>query len=109
MSGWIIPKDVPLGITVIVGDAPPIVLRAEMTAPTAVCPQCRHPSARIHSHYPRTLQDLPWQALPVQWLLGCRRFWCDHPACPWTVFGERLPARIGPGRLSGGRGRSGST
>jgi transposase len=92
MSGWIIPKDVPLAITVIVGDAPPIIIRGQMTNPTARCPQCGTFSERIHSAYWRTVQDLPWRTVPVQWLLRCRRFWCPNPACARTLFCERLPA-----------------
>ncbi|MCA1667691.1 MAG: hypothetical protein LC793_09945, partial [Thermomicrobia bacterium] len=35
-----------------------IVLRS--TAPTALCPGCQEPSARIHSYYECSPTDLPW-------------------------------------------------
>ncbi|MCL5967035.1 MAG: transposase family protein [Firmicutes bacterium] len=91
MSGWIIPKDVPLAFTVIVGDATPIIIRGQMTNSAARCPQCGTPSGPIHSAYWRTVQDLPWRTVPVPWLLRCRRFWCPNPACARTLFCERLP------------------
>lgn len=91
MSAPIIPKAVPLAITVIIGDSLPVILQARMTSPTAVCPVCGCPSGRVQSHYWRTLQDLPWQAIPVRWLLACRRFWCETPTCARTIFCERLP------------------
>jgi DNA-binding NarL/FixJ family response regulator len=92
MSSFIIPSSVPLRIVSVVGDTVPLVVVARMTAPTARCPQCGHPSARIHSRYWRSPQDLPWQTIPVRWHLECRKFWCDTPDCPQTIFCERLPS-----------------
>ncbi len=91
MSGWIIPKELPLEITLVVGDAMPIIVQARMTAATARCPGCGRARGRVHSHYWRAFQDLPWQTLPVRWLLTCRKFWCDQSDCPRTIFCERLP------------------
>lgn len=76
-------------MTVIEGHAAPIMLRAEMTAPTGMCPRCRHSRARIYSHYSRTPQDLPWHTL-------ARSF----------VSGSRPP---GPGSGNTGRPQCGST
>jgi transposase len=37
-----------------------ITLVVRATQPTAPCPLCTTPAQRIHSHYERTLADLPW-------------------------------------------------
>lgn len=92
MSPFIVPKNVPLEILSVVGDRCPIVVVARMTTPGAPCPHCHHPSTRVHSRYWRSVQDLPWQTLPVQWHLECRKFWCDTSTCPQTIFCERLPS-----------------
>lgn len=63
---------------------------------TSACPLCARPSSRIHSHYSRTLADLPWANVPVQIVLRVRRFFCDEAACPRRVFVERLPTLAGP-------------
>lgn len=64
-------------------------LRATRTG--APCPLCGGLSRRIHSHYPRTLTDLPWGALRVRLDLTVRKFFCDDPACGRRIFTERLP------------------
>ena len=66
-------------------------LLAAMTASKAVCPDCHELCHRIHSHYPRTLADLPWAAMPVCLVLNVRRFFCDSPLCGRQTFTERLP------------------
>jgi transposase len=71
-----------------------VVLRS--TAPTALCPGCLLPSARIHSHYERRPTDLPWGGLPLRLLLRVRKFFCSTPACPRRIFTERLPGVIAP-------------
>src|SRR2546425_9914112 len=62
------------------------------TQPHAVCPDCGQSSQRPHSHYTRTLADLPWQGIPVRLWLRTRRFFCDRRDCPRTLFTEPLPA-----------------
>jgi transposase len=71
-----------------------VVLRS--TAPTALCPGCQHPSARIHSHYERRPTDLPWGGTPLRLLLRVRKFFCSTPTCPRRIFTERLPGVIAP-------------
>src|SRR5438034_963497 len=56
----------------------------------ACCPLCEEPSARVHSYYTRTLQDLPWGPLRVQLLLRVHRFFCQNPTCPRKIFSEPL-------------------
>jgi transposase len=73
-----------------------IIIEARLTAPTAICPCCDVTAHRRQSQYQRTLADLPWQGLPVVVRLVVRRFWCDNPACPRTIFAERVPALAAP-------------
>jgi transposase len=42
-----------------------ITLAARTSSRVARCPVCGVRSARVHSHYTRTLADLPWQGVPV--------------------------------------------
>ena len=67
-----------------------IVFHVATTAQTAACPACRCPSARIHSRYRRTLQDLPWQGNTVRFLLTVPKFFCDNTDCPRKVFAQRI-------------------
>jgi len=68
-----------------------LLLEAHTTAPTATCPDCRQPSARIHSRYTRLLRDLPVTQQAVRVLLRVRRFFCMTSRCPRRTFAERLP------------------
>jgi transposase len=56
----------------------------------APCPTCAIVSRRIHSHYQRTLHDLPWQGQPVTLCVQARRFRCLNPACSRQTFAEPL-------------------
>jgi transposase len=64
------------------------------TAPTADCPRCGTTSRRLHSHYRRTVADLPCQDHMVALRLVVRRFRCAQPSCPQAVFCERLPGLL---------------
>src|SRR5262245_47176984 len=68
-----------------------LTLRATMTAAKAVCPDCGHPSHRIHSRYCRAVADLPWALMPVALRVHVRRFFCDTPLCERLTFTERMP------------------
>jgi transposase len=68
-----------------------ITLDARTSSRVARCPVCCARSARVHSHYTRTLADLPWQGIPVTVRLRVRRFFCDHKVCNRAIFAERLP------------------
>ncbi len=78
-----------------------VVLRS--TAPTAVCPGCQQLSARIHSHYERSPNDLPWGGTPLRFLLRVRKFFCPTFACPRRIFTERLPSVVAPSARSTSR------
>jgi transposase len=64
---------------------------ATTTASQAACPLCQQPSQRVHSHYLRTLTDLPCCGQRVKWIIQVRRFRCLNPACKRKLFSERLP------------------
>jgi transposase len=68
-----------------------IILNLNATQAVAPCPSCGAQSARIHSHYWRTVADLPWAGLPVHLHLSVRRFLCGNAACPRATFAEPLP------------------
>ena len=60
-----------------------LTLDGKVTAPTAPCPTCAQPAARVHSGYRRTLADLPWATLPV-----CLS-WACGPRLPFIVPGRQ--------------------
>jgi len=70
--------------------------RLASTAAAADCPACGAASRRVHSHYTRTVADLPGHGRPVVLRLVVRRFRCSSPECPRVVFCERLPGLAGP-------------
>ncbi len=57
---------------------------------TGTCPLCRRTSSRIHSHYERTLADLPWGSRPIRLRVRARRFRCVNRRCSRRIFGERF-------------------
>jgi transposase len=68
-----------------------IVLRLSTLADTVACPLCGHASQRVHSHYQRTLTDLPWNRITVRIHLRSRKFFCDNASCVRRVFTEPVP------------------
>ena len=72
-----------------------VTIRAVSEATDVRCPVCGDPADRVHSRYTRTLADLPWARFAVRLHVQVRRFCCANPACPRTVFAERL-AGIAP-------------
>src|SRR3954447_14846043 len=73
-----------------------IVAILEATAPRGTCPCCGTWSEAIHSHYQRTIADLPWGGLSVRLHLHVRKFFCRQPTCARRVFTERLPHIAAP-------------
>lgn len=51
-----------------------IVATLEATAPRGTCPSCGTWSEAIHSHYQRTIADLPWGRQTVRLYLLVRKF-----------------------------------
>lgn len=68
-----------------------IEIRATTTRSAAPCPSCGARSPRVHSHYQRILQDLPWGRRRLRIMLQLRRFRCQPASCVRQTFVERLP------------------
>ncbi|HLZ60459.1 MAG TPA: ISL3 family transposase, partial [Ktedonosporobacter sp.] len=68
-----------------------ITATSQTTSREAFCPVCQQPAYRVHSHYVRTLADLPCSGQQVRWLVQVRRFWCENTQCQRVIFTERLP------------------
>ena len=66
------------------------------TQTLAPCPRCQCPSHRIHSHYERTLKDLPVVQFSLALVLTVSKFFCLNDACPQQIFTERLPEIVAP-------------
>ncbi|MBA2680483.1 MAG: ISL3 family transposase [Ktedonobacteraceae bacterium] len=73
-----------------------IVAVLHSTQPTSRCPVCQHASFQVHSHYQRTLLDLPWQGITLRLELHVRRWRCATTACPRRIFTERFATSIVP-------------
>lgn len=73
-----------------------VLVEAATTAEHATCPDCGRTSARVHSHYPRTLTDRPLATTPLRYHLTVRRFVCANAACPRRIFAEPLPDLASP-------------
>ena len=83
---------IPAGLTVdeVLSSPDQIIILTTPDQKVALCPSCAEPSDRTHSHYRRTLHDLPWQGRPVRLYVRARRFRCLNLACPRRTFAESL-------------------
>ncbi len=77
-------------------DGDRVAVLISSSAPTATCPTCGRASNRVHSHYERRLQDLPWQGVAICLHWNSRRFFCDNAHCRQRIFAERLPEVAAP-------------
>lgn len=73
-----------------------ITLVVSSIALTASCPVCKLPTQRIHSHYQRTLGDLPWADYSITLKLIVRKFFCRNPECRRQIFTERIATIASP-------------
>lgn len=73
-----------------------ITLRVRSTQARGSCPLCNTPAQRIHSHYERTLADLPWAHYRVRLQLRVRKWFCSNLHCARRIFTERLPTVAAP-------------
>ena len=71
-----------------------LVIRVSCHNPGIPCPDCHQPSYRIHSHYQRTVADVPCAGRNVILALTVRKFVCHTPGCPHRIFTERLPELV---------------
>lgn len=72
-------------------DAETVSLTLASTLLPVACPICGQDTSRLHSHYGRTVADLPWGGRRVRLSLNVRKFRCSQKGCPRRIFTERLP------------------
>lgn len=68
-----------------------IILVVQAVQQRSCCPKCQQPSTSLHSHYQRSIADLPWHGVTVSIQLHTRKFRCRNELCQQKVFCERLP------------------
>jgi transposase len=73
-----------------------ITLAVRATSASAPCPVCTTPASRLHSHYERTLADLPWAQYRARLQVRVRKWFCGNRRCPRQIFTERLPTVAAP-------------
>jgi transposase len=73
-----------------------ITLLVSSTQAAPRCPECDVAARRVHSHYTRTLADLPWSGYAITWRLCVRKLFCHNRKCPRRIFTERLPGLVAP-------------
>jgi len=73
-----------------------IVVTVASTQRRAMCPVCQSLTSRVHSHYQRTLKDLPFVQFSLTLLLEVCKFFCLNEDCYRCIFTERLPSVAAP-------------
>ncbi len=73
-----------------------MVVTVASTQREALCPVCQSPTSRVHSHYQRTLKDLPLVQFSLTLLLEVCKFFCLNEDCHRCIFTERLPSVAAP-------------
>ena len=68
----------------------------ESVQKTIRCPLCDQVAHRVHSHYERTLADLPWADYQILIQLTVGKFFCDHTLCDRKIFTERIAEVMAP-------------
>ena len=96
LSMTLLPKVPGLQLQNVAIDTKIVSLSVVSTRPSASCPVCGQKTARLHSHYRRTVADLPWAGRSVRLSLLIRRFRCSAPECPRRIFAERLASVVEP-------------
>ena len=77
---YLLPKTIPLRLdTWHINDAhAQITLLIASTQAAPRCSGCDVPARRVHSHYTRTLADLPWSGYAITWQLRVRKLFCPN-------------------------------
>jgi transposase len=65
-----------------------IKITVESAKASARCPYCGKRSNKLHSHYTRTLQDLPIADKKVRIILVNRKMYCYNKGCSHKTFAE---------------------
>jgi len=92
----LLPKVPGLKLEDVVIDAGSVSLALASTSLPIACPVCGQKTVSLHSHYWRTVADLPWSGRRVRLLLEVRKFRCPQRECPRRIFTERLPDLVEP-------------
>ncbi len=74
-----------------------VSVHLRFTQSVARCTKCQQPARRVHSHYMRTVADVPLAGVAVRWQLTVRRFFCDNAECPQLTFTEQVPSILARG------------
>jgi transposase len=91
MATTLLPNPAVLHLDRIVPEGDRVTLLASARQPTVACPGCGKAAVRVHSRYQRMVTDLPWQGIPVRFVLAVRKFFCDNKECERRIFAETLP------------------
>jgi transposase len=87
----LLPDTAELRLDHLISEPDSLTMVVATARPSTCCPACQQPSMRVHSHYVRSLADLPWSGATVRLRLHTRRFFCSSPTCSRRIFTERLP------------------
>ncbi|WAH43113.1 ISL3 family transposase [Alicyclobacillus fastidiosus] len=68
-----------------------VVLHLSSTSSGNHCPDCGHWTSRVHSHYHRTVEDIPMCDIQVVLRVRARKFFCTNPHCHRRISSERFP------------------
>jgi transposase len=77
--------------------SPRLTLQVQLDQVAASCPACGVRSVRVHSHYQRSIGDVPCLGRQLVLLVRIRRFRCVNAACRKRTFAERPAAIAQPG------------
>ncbi len=80
-----------INLNLLVSEKGSITLIVRTVQPHPGCPKCGQASTSLHSHYQRTVADLPWHGVTIKLQLNTRKFRCQNDLCSQKVFCERLP------------------
>ena len=67
-----------------------IQIKLATTTTTAACCVCGHFASSVHSHYTRTLSDLPWATNILTIELCVKRFRCQNEKCARKIFSQPI-------------------
>jgi transposase len=89
-----LPKEFEVTSIEVTDDVLTIAVVSTQTHP--LCPLCASQASRVHSHYTRTLTDLPCAGQHVRLLVHVRKFFCDRTTCARKIFVERIAPFVEP-------------
>ncbi len=76
-----------INISHFVSEPQSVTVVVQAVRPQATCPKCQHPSTSLHSHYQRTVADLPWHGVRVR-VSGAPNHCCAYSRV------SQLPVRL---------------